>query len=94
MGIIPWNSINDVTPVGTTPNPNDGSLDWMIRSTILVPTATGTTTPAVIYQQDDTFAQSAAKRRLGNDKGLLMVIWSESDANMQVAMDVRYLLKE
>jgi hypothetical protein len=62
----------------------------MIRSPIpLVPFSPITLT----YQADDTFAQSSAKRRLGNQAGLLAVVGAVNNS-FDFSYDIRYLLKE
>ncbi len=90
-GIIAWDDIND-TP-DDIPNPAIfGELDWMIR--VPIGMVTGQTV-AVHWNQDDVFTTSAAKRKLGNTKGLLLVVGSDGNAGAHDwTVDCRYLLKE
>ncbi len=91
-GVIAWDDVNDTVPTDPPLPFANPELDWMIRSPILLPTAAAQ--GSVVYQQDDTFAQSSAKRRLGNQSGLLLVVQSGSNATVSWGVDVRYLLKE
>jgi hypothetical protein len=91
-GVIAWDDVNDTVPTDPPLPRSNPELDWMIRSPILLLPAAAQ--GSLIYQQDDTFAQSSAKRRLGNQSGLLLVVESGSNATVSWGVDVRYLLKE
>jgi hypothetical protein len=93
MGIIAWDAVNDTVP-GVIPGPvTSPEVDWMIRSVIIIPDQTPV--GLLAYQQDDVFAESSAKRRLGNQAGLLMVLESTVPSGaFFVSADARYLLKE
>jgi hypothetical protein len=93
MGIIAWDSVNDQIP-GFLPGPvTSPEVDWMTRSVIIVPDQTPV--GLLAYQQDDVFASSSAKRRLGNQSGLLWVLESTVPSGaFFIGADARFLLKE
>ncbi len=93
MGIIAWDHVNNSIPSDIPGPVSDGNVDWMIRSVIIVPDQAPV--GFLAYQQDDVFAESSAKRRLGNQAGLLWVLQSTvPSAAFFVGSDCRYLLKE
>ncbi len=106
FGIIkhvnPIDTVNTL-PANVLPNPvTDGDMDWLLRIILPIPYNTfvggrnGT-----FFNTLDTEYQSQARRRMGNDSGLLAVLTTVAPTGGQVggtafdfAADVRFLVKE
>ncbi len=97
VGIIAWNDINDLPP-GDPPGPiTNCNADWIARWVQCVPDGT----PASQFSMNifDNTHLVKSKRRLGNDKGILVCFQTFSPtgyANILVtyAADFRFLIKE
>jgi hypothetical protein len=89
MGLIAWNFVDPFSGPLECPDPIlDSDYDWIARFVAINPTGSALFT--VISA--DSLLISQARRRLGNDKSILLVVASESVINFGV--DVRCLLKE
>jgi hypothetical protein len=87
-GIIAWNFVDPFLPPVECPDPiSDGDFDWITRFVCTFTAAT-----AVITISDSSQLVSQARRRLGNDSSLLLVISTE--INLNFIVDARCLIKE
>jgi hypothetical protein len=100
VGLIAWSDIDFQAPAqGECPGPiTHCDLDWINRFVFQFPelTAPGTGGPFGLW---DTVHMSKAKRRLGNDRGILASFESFSlspstGESVSYGMDVRCLIKE
>ena len=88
FGVIAWDDIDNT--VDNVPDPfNWPNLDWMLTG------ARSFTDNAATFTSEGSsgsgWIESAAKRRMGNQKGLLFVLYSPISASYSVT--ARYLLK-
>ena len=92
-GVIAWSDINDVVP-SDPPGPiTNVNQDWIIRQVFAIPPSY----PGGFIGGPslDTAYYSKARRRLGNDRGLLLVVENfATGVSLNYAVDVRFLLKE
>jgi len=93
FGLIAWTDVNDTAPApGDIPSPlTNLDADWIWR--YVQPIAPG----AALDNNGqflDSVHMSKAKRRLGNDKGLLMVFHNFAASNAAFYADARCLIKE
>jgi hypothetical protein len=95
IGLIVWSSKDDSIPsAAATPLPlSDGELDWVNRWVIPIPQ--GQSSLETIYNELDNVHLSKAKRRLGQDNGILLVAETKLLSNSWgISTDVRCLIKE
>ncbi len=93
FGIIVWSAASDAAPVGDQcPGPlSDCDADWAYSFYgPFVPTPGGA--GMALYTNTELDRRSSAKRRLGNDKGILLV--AEGEGNVSAHFHVRCLIKE
>jgi hypothetical protein len=101
-GIIDWSSLDDFVPSFSeilAMNPTiRQDMDWIWRVVYSIPGGMPVGTFAA--GQPDSELMSKARRRMGNNKGLLLVIgWNQPDQVTPVseiawAVDFRFLIKE
>ncbi len=95
-GVIEWPDINDNPPAaGESPDPLlRPSMDWIMHNFYSVPFA-GTASVLIYPGGNSTVADSKAKRRLGNEKGILFVISTGiASADVRFQAGARCLLQE
>ncbi len=91
FGMIRWMDVDDVAPIFSIPDPLANiDLDWIIRIVSPVP---GNSAGILLGQPLDKVYESRARRKLENTAGLLGV-FSSIDANANLQVDVRVLLKQ
>jgi hypothetical protein len=93
IGIIAWDSIDDIPPTGASEVPcplTHCNLDWIVR--YAVPSATGSGALVTNLVLDSTHL-SKARRRLGNQTGILIVAETDGLA-ANFGADVRCLLRD
>jgi hypothetical protein len=95
VGIIRWNGIMANILFSPPPSPyglGGGNFDWMWRWVVLLPqnVASGM---VFTNQGVDILIESKAKRRMGNDNGLLLVV-AAIGIGFDWVIDVRYFFKE
>ncbi len=90
-GLIAWDSTTDADP-NPCPDPiANCDLDWINRYVVPVPfSPVGT----IIEQPFDNVHLSKAKRRLGQDRGILLVFSQVGGFDVALGADVRCLIKE
>jgi len=71
IGLIAWSDVNDTVPTDPPGPVTDGYLDWIFNHITPVPIGTA----ALLYgPPDNASIISKAKRRLGDDKGILLCL--------------------
>ncbi len=92
IGIIAWDGISVATPTPCPGPLTDCNLDWVVRIVGVQPdgTAAGTLLNPNIF---DNTHLSKARRRLGNQTGLLVSFETEG-GTFAFAIDIRVLIKE
>jgi hypothetical protein len=93
IGVIAWNYVDDNVPLDIPQvlSP-DGDMDWIARWIGVAPM----TTPAGTNLNPNIFDNThlnKARRRLGNDRSLL-VVFETVDISANYAIDLRALIKE
>ncbi len=99
IGLIAWSGRFDTSVVGgpDTPLPlSDGNLDWILRYVLPIPSGYNPAADQLHGEAMwDNHHLSKAKRRLGQDHGILMVAESKQITNFwSINIDVRMLIKE
>ncbi len=93
LGLIVWSSRDDTVP-NLPPRPvSDANLDWVYNVIVPIPGSLANGTTITPYQTE-RFVSSKARRRMGNDQGLLLCLENFSAAPVDVAYAVRFLMKE
>jgi len=92
-GIIPWDDINDTVPAaGERPDPfTDTNADWLWHTFFYGVGGTGT---AAKRDETRVYIDSKAMRRMGANKGVLMLVRNASANAMLAAFAARCLFKE
>ncbi len=96
LGIIAWSYVTDAAPTLAADTPSvmspDGDMDWIARwvSPVLNGTNAGTLLSPNIF--DNTHLVKA-RRRLGNDRSLL-IVYESVNLSASIALDLRTLIKE
>jgi hypothetical protein len=101
MGLIAWSDHDGAPPIeAELPGPlSDCNLDWINRYVITFPATTVSNPSDGPGPTWDNTHLSKAKRRLGNDRGLLLVFEAGSETSSVIeqfnaTVDVRCLIKE
>jgi len=106
FGLIKWQGVpspsiteDAASPLGSAGFPNtlpdpvrDGQLDWIYRH--IWPVAGFSAGTALLNGTCDLDRQSSAKRRLGNDSGVMGVWSNRTSSSIDIAHSVRFLIKE
>jgi hypothetical protein len=95
IGMIAWNYVTDAVPTAAdTPSvmSPDGDMDWIARWVGAATPSTGIGVPLNPNIFDNTHLVKA-RRRLGNDRGLLVVFEAVAIGG-QFSIDLRTLIKE
>lgn len=94
-GIMTFTSPNGALPTGFGVGPASSAyLDWMLRSVSWLPQNGNANLAVFFHNENPQNCYTKAKRRLGNGKGLLLVIENLTGQTIQARYDCRYLLKE
>jgi hypothetical protein len=96
VGVLAWDSRNDTIPA-TVPLPiSDPQLDWIIVARSSIPSGTPTGTTVFYHNENAVNTYSKARRRLGNQTGLLYVfeIAPGASVNINYTVSFRFLIKE
>jgi hypothetical protein len=93
IGVIAWNYVTDFIPleIPSVLAP-DGDMDWICRWIGVAPQGT----PAGTFLNPNIFDNthlSKARRRLGNDRSLL-IVYQTVDVGADFGLDLRTLIKE
>ncbi len=92
IGMIAWTDANDLVP-SDCPGPlSNGDMDWIVRYVVPIWSTSGTLIIAPVTF--DIAHSIKSKRRLGSDKGLLVVFENAAVASVDALFDWRMLIKE
>jgi hypothetical protein len=95
FGLISWNDINDTVPLDF-PDPFDNiEADWICVGALpFYSPVSGTVFGGTTSERGDGMVQYNAKRRLGNDKGILLSVVNDSPVTVLWKFAYRGLIKE
>jgi len=96
FGLIAWDDINDVVPADFPDPFNDSYLDWIgIGALTFSQGASGQGEVGfTTSERGDGFVQWNSKRRLGNQKGILLSVYNNSTQLLSWKYLYRALIKE
>ncbi len=96
FGVIAWDNKDDTIPAATPLPIGNPQLDWIIVARSSVPSGTPTGTTVFYHNENAVNTYSKARRRLGNQTGLLYVleITPAASVNVNYTFSARYLIKE
>jgi hypothetical protein len=94
VGIIAWDDVNDVPD--DVPSPiQDQNLDWMWTTYVCRSSEAASINDGSRGNDNITgMYDVSSKRRMGNTKGLLMVVHNYTQQQVQFTYAMRFLLKE
>ncbi len=93
IGIIAWNHVDDIVPVDCPGPLSNCDFDWIWWYAV---PATAAVSPGHLWGNGgaDTTILSKARRRLGNDSSLLVVVEALGTGSWDFHMHARLLVKE
>jgi len=96
FGIIDWDQAGSVASIpAITPDPRDGAWDWMWRWAVMWNNEAGSS-QLVFYDStlaNGPYADVRSMRKMGKNKGLLMVANNYANNNVALIWDVRFAVK-